>query len=322
MTKIATVTLNPAIDHTALIPNFQAGEVNRVAWEQIDPGGKGVNVASFLSAFGLSIVVSGFLGKDNAELFQNFFTQNGIQNNFVNIAGNTRVNIKIVDKANAQVTDINFPGQTPTQQDITLLYQAIDQLIPICDWFVLSGSIPAGVSRGIYRDLIDRLNANGKKTFLDASGESLRQGIEATPYAIKPNIHELEEVLGRKLVEESEIVEAAQQLITKGLGCVIVSRGADGAIFVDRHSIVRARPPQIEVVSTVGAGDAMLSGFIVGHDRGLSLSDCARLATACSIGALGQIGSRLPPPQTIESWMNQVSIDTQTNSFFETLSTR
>ncbi len=90
--KIATITLNPAIDQTASIPNFKAGGVNRVEWEQADPGGKGVNVASFLTDFGFSVTVSGFLGKDNMELFQNFFTQKGIQDQFVPIPGPTTLN--------------------------------------------------------------------------------------------------------------------------------------------------------------------------------------------------------------------------------------
>jgi 1-phosphofructokinase family hexose kinase len=189
--NIATITLNPAIDHTAAIPNFRAGEVNRVEWEQIDPGGKGVNVASFLTDFGFTVTVSGFLGKDNADLFQQFFTEKGIQNQFVAIAGKTRVNVKIIDAAQNQVTDINFPGQSPTTQDVAALHQAIAHLSQCCDWFVLSGSIPAGLSPDIYGQLIAHLKAQQKTVILDASGESLRQAIPYAPYAIKPNIQEL-----------------------------------------------------------------------------------------------------------------------------------
>src|SRR5919202_2800085 len=126
--QIATITLNPAIDQMASIRNFQAGEVNRVEWEQSDPGGKGVNVASFLTDFGFSVTVSGFLGKDNMELFQNFFTQKDIQNQFVPIPGKTRVNVKIIDGLQNRVTDINFPGQAATEGDVASLHQVIDKL--------------------------------------------------------------------------------------------------------------------------------------------------------------------------------------------------
>ncbi len=304
--KIATITLNPAIDQTISIPNFRAGEVNRVESEQRDPGGKGVNVASFLTDFGFSVTVSGFLGKDNSDLFDRFFEQKGIQNRFVTIAGNTRINVKITDAAQNQVTDINFPGQAPTESELMTFYQTIHNLAD-CDWFVLSGSLPAGVSPDIYGKLIADLKAQGKTVVLDASGESLRQAVPFAPYAIKPNLEELQELVGRPLYGESAIIESIQQLATS-IHCVVVSMGANGALFAQHNEVIHARPPKINVISTVGAGDAMTSGLIVGKLRGWSLSDCARLATACSIGALSQIGPRLPPRETVESLMNEVTI--------------
>ncbi|GAP95166.1 1-phosphofructokinase [Leptolyngbya sp. NIES-2104] len=307
-TKVATITLNPAIDHTAAIPYFTAGEVNRVTWEQIDPGGKGINVASFLSGFDVPISVSGFLGQHNADLFQRFFAEKQIDNRFVMVDGYTRVNIKIVDEAQDQVTDINFPGLTPTETDLSSFDQVIDSLIKDCDWFILSGSIPTGMSADIYGKLIDRLKRQGKTVVLDASGESLQQAIPFAPYAIKPNVNELQELIGRSLDDDRAIIQAAEDLIHQGIQCVVVSMGAKGAIFVDRSEVIHARPPQVEVISTVGAGDAMVAGFIVGKLQNFSLSDCAKLATTCSIAALSQIGPRLPPRDTIESWMSQVKI--------------
>lgn len=306
--KLATITLNPAIDHTAAIANFRAGEVNRVEWEQIDPGGKGVNVASFLTEFGFSVAVSGFLGADNQALFQQFFEQKGIRNQFVSIAGKTRVNVKIIDPDRQQVTDINFPGQSPSAADVSVLRQAIAKLMQEYDWFILSGSLPAGVSPNIYGKLIATLKAADKTVVLDASGESLRQAISFAPYAIKPNLEELQELVGHPLQDEAAIVGAIQTLLAKGVHTVIVSMGAQGAIFAEAGEMVHVQSPPIAVVSTVGAGDAMVSGFVTGQLRGLSLPDCARLATAFSMGALIQVGPRLPPPATVESFMHQVSV--------------
>lgn len=308
--KIATITLNPAVDQTASIPNFRAGEVNRVAWEQSDPGGKGVNVASFLTDFDFAITVSGFLGKENSEIFQTFFDRKQITNRFVLISGRTRTNVKIIDEVQNQVTDINFPGQPPTAEDIAALYRVTDELAIAHDWFILSGSLPANVPTNIYRDLTQRLKAQDKTVILDASGESLRHALSASPYAIKPNIDELEELLGRSLTNSIEIVQAAHNLVTQGITCVVVSMGAKGAIFVTANQAIWAHPPQVEVVSTVGAGDAMVSGFVTGTLRGLALADCARLATAFSIGALSQVGPRLPPCKTIEAFAPQVNIET------------
>lgn len=306
--RVATITLNPAIDHTASIPNFAAGEVNRVAWEQADPGGKGVNVASFLAGFEVPVSVSGFLGRNNVELFQNFFEEKQIQNYFVVIDGNTRVNIKVIDDVQNQVTDINFPGLMPTESDLISLHRSIEDLMQDCDWFILSGSIPTGLSPDIYATLIDRLKQQGKTVVLDASGESLRRAIPCAPYAIKPNVHELQELVGHSLADRRSIIQAAEQLLDRGIECVAVSMGANGAIFVDRTAVIHARPPQVEVVSTVGAGDAMVAGLVMGKLQNFSLSDCARFATACSIAALSQIGPRLPPKVTVESWMSNVTV--------------
>jgi 1-phosphofructokinase len=306
--QIATLTFNPAIDQTASVPNFRAGEVNRVAWEQSDPGGKGVNVASFLTDFGFAVTASGFLGEDNALLFQNFFDQKGIRDRFVLIPGRTRTNVKIIDDMQNQVTDINFPGQSPAAKDIANLNRVIDELTTRHDWFILSGSLPASIAANTYQVLIQRLKAQGKTVVLDASGESFQKALSAAPYAIKPNREELQEALGISLNSPTEIVQAARALVQQGITCVAVSMGAEGAIFVEAETAIWAGPPRVEVVSTVGAGDAMVSGLVTGKLRGLALADCARLATAFSMAALGQVGPRLPPPETVETLVNQVKI--------------
>lgn len=306
--RVATITLNPAIDQTIAISNFQPGAVNRVEWEQVDPGGKGVNVASFLSDFGIPVAVSGWLGSENQALFEQFFQHKGIRNHFVPVSGKTRVNVKIVDAAQQQITDINFPGLSPQATEIDALHQTIEALIPDYDWFILSGSLPADVSPDLYSKLIAVLKAADKTVVLDASGQSLRHGIVALPDLIKPNLVELEELIGHPLANESVIVQAVHTLLKTGIHTIIVSLGARGAIFATADQTLHAQPPPVEVVSTVGAGDAMVAGFVTGQLRGLSLPDCARLATAFSMGALSQVGPRLPPVETVEALMSQVAV--------------
>ncbi len=306
--RIATITLNPAIDQTVSIPNFQADAVNRVAWKQDDAGGKGVNVASFLAAAGHPVSVSGFLGRENDALFKALFHQKGIANHFVHLPGETRINIKIVDDALGQVTDINYPGQEPTHQDVAALKDAVHHLARTCDWFVFSGSVPAGLSNDIYDQLIGPLKAQGKTVVLDTSGDALRFGLPAKPDLIKPNQAELEEVLNTHLSSPSEIVAAARELIDSGIPYVVVSMGAEGALFIDRTQAFHAQPPAVEVKSTVGAGDAMVSGTVAGLLNGETWQDCATLATAFSMGALSQIGPRLPPMDKIQAMRKLVTV--------------
>jgi len=309
---IATVTLNPAIDQSVAIPDFAAGTVNRVLWEQSDPGGKGVNVASFLVDLGFRVAVTGLLGRDNAGVFEQLFASKGISDAFVRIPGKTRVNVKIIGATEqghgGGITDINFPGPVATPEHLAELEQRIGTLLAGHDCFVLSGSAPAGVPLDYYADLIRRLKAAGKRVLLDSSGEPLRHGIHAAPWAVKPNLAELEELVGAPLPDTAAVIEAARSLLAKGIRCVVVSMGREGALFVTVDECLQAIPPEVEVKSTVGAGDAMVAGFVAGSLRGWPLADCARLATASALGALTQLGPRLPSLQIVESFTAQVTL--------------
>lgn len=307
-TRIATLSLNPAIDQTARVPSFTAGRVNRVEWDQSDAGGKGVNVASFLADAGLPVAVTGLLGSGNVEPFVELFARKGIADRFVRLPGRTRVNVKIVDPVLDQVTDINFPGLAPRPEDLVTLTEAIEGLCSDTDWFVLSGSVPGGVPTRVYEDLVRRLKARGKTVVLDASGAPFAEAIGSGPDIIKPNIDELGELIGRPLQSHAEIITAARTLIDGGVGLVAVSMGADGALFVERDAVVLATPPAIEVKSTVGAGDAMVAGIVTGTLRGLDLAGRARLATGFSLGALGEVGPHLPAQDVIASLAARVQV--------------
>ena len=305
--RVVTVTINPAIDQTVAIPNFTAGTVNRVQSSQLDAGGKGVNVASFLSDFGQPATVTGFLGADNDDIFRRFFARKGIEDRCVRIAGQTRIGVKVIDEAQRQTTDINFPGQTPSLADIEHLFDILQELATVTEWFVLSGSIPAGVSTGIYREMVKTLT--GKKVILDTSGEGFRQAVTAAPSLIKPNVDELREFAGEQLDTPAAILQQARTLIERySIASIVVSMGKEGAIFVEGKEALWAVPPSVQVKSTVGAGDAMVAGIVAGKIRGLSLAECARLATAFSMNALTHVGSGLPSVEAVQSAREQVTI--------------
>lgn len=307
--RIVTVTLNASIDQTAIIPNFTAGEVNRVAREQSDAGGKGVNVASFLADFGHAVAVTGVLGADNQELFLRLFADKKLIDRFIRVPGHTRVNIKVADDARHQVTDINFPGVDVPAEAIGAVSATIDALAGEgAEVFILSGSLPTGVAPAIYRDIATRLKVRGCKVVVDTSGEALARAVEAAPDIIKPNIDELVGLLGCPLDDEAAIVAAARSLRTRGIGWVVVSMGGDGAIFVTADAAVRATSPPAPVKSTVGAGDAMVAGIVHASLQNLGVEDCARIATAFSLGALGEIGPHLPSPDVVDAFARQVTI--------------
>jgi 1-phosphofructokinase len=305
--EAVTVTLNPAIDWTISISHFAANKVNRVEQQQQHPGGKGVNVASILADYGHAVAVSGFLGRENSATFEELFARKRIADHCIRIAGQTRVGVKISDPALQQTTDINFPGQAPTPADVEALFGQLAGLG--AEWVVLAGSIPPGVAPTIYRDLVIALKEQGRKVALDTSGEPLRRALEAAPQIIKPNVHELGELLGTSLDTTAAVVAAAREYLARGTQLVAVSMGADGACFVTDHEVVVARPPQVEVQSTVGAGDAMVAGIVAGQLRGLTLAECARLATAFSLDAITHIGSGLSSVEAIQGLMERVTVE-------------
>jgi 1-phosphofructokinase len=302
---VVTVTLNPAVDRTVTIPNFTAGVVNRVETERSDPGGKGVNVASALADYGPSVAVTGFLGDENATSFEELFALKKIEDQFVRIAGRTRVGIKITDPVNHQTTDINFPGPAPEPDGIVTLMQRLGTLD--AEYFVLSGSVPPGVSTAIYAQITTMLRTRGRQVVLDTSGEPLRHAIESKPYIVKPNIHELESLLGESLTDSEAIVKAARKLNSLGIELVVVSMGKEGACFVTADTVITARPPDIEVRSTVGAGDAMVAGIIAGKLEGLTLAGCAQLATAFSLDVLISGESGITSRPGVEALLRQVT---------------
>lgn len=292
--KVVTVTLNPAIDQTVMIPRFAAGSVNRVKDFRSDPGGKGVNAAAFLADYGVPVVATGFLGAENPRLFEHFFERKKITDRFVRITGSTRTGIKISDEINQQTTDINFPGQAPTKTDLEKLFATIDDLCAEDRWFVVAGSIPSGIPSGVYLDLIDAVVKKGGIVAVDASGKALWRSVTAAPALVKPNLFELQELCGQALDSRDDVVRAARRLLDTGLMTVVVSMGEEGALFVEEDEVVLAIPPRVRVKSTVGAGDAMLAGVIAGKIENRALMECARLATAFSVVAVTHIGAGLP----------------------------
>ena len=306
--KIATVTLNPAIDQTVRVDSFRPNAVNRALAISFDASGKGVNVASFLADYGHDTAVTGYLGQENADIFEQFFASKGIDDCFVRIPGNTRINVKVVDEVNQQTTDINMPGETPPQEAMNTLLQTIEQLTNSCDWFVLSGSLPPHVPTTIYAAIITQLKRQKKRIILDTSGEALREGIQAGPTIVKPNIEELQHLVRHSLTSEAEIQQAAHQLLNEDIELVVVSMGRQGAMLVEQATTLIATPPAITVKKTFGAGDAIVAGLVTAQIQGLSLADCGRLATAFSMGAIAHLSYNLPARDILWQYFHQVYI--------------
>ncbi|ACO47096.1 1-phosphofructokinase [Deinococcus deserti] len=308
--RVATLTLNPALDMTVQADGWQRGEVNAGQAMQIDAGGKGVNVASFLADWGADVTATGLLGDGNPEAFETLMRAKGITDAFVRVPGRTRVGVKLVDRTAQETTDINLPGLHATPEALALLNEAVSTLLPTHDVFVLAGSLPPGVAPDFYASLVARLRAEGKFVAVDTSGPALRAVLDAPtlPHLIKPNVHELESALGRPLEDETSVRAAARGLLERGAHVVAVSQGEQGALFLTAQESVRARPPRVHVVSTVGAGDAMVAGLISAHLDSLPLGEAVRRATSFSLGTITRLGAHLPPRAELDTFAAQVEV--------------
>ncbi|MGX7708222.1 1-phosphofructokinase [Methylobacterium sp. Gmos1] len=308
MTRVLTLTLNPAIDRTVTLDRLAPGEVHRARAVRDDAGGKGINVASCLADWGLPVAAAGVLGSGNAAAFEALFAAKGIEDRFVWVPGETRTNLKLVDPAGT--TDVNLPGLALEPATLRAVRALIAEAAGPDTLAVLAGSLPAGAAPSLYAELTAELKARGTRVLLDASGPALTAALAADtlPDAVKPNRHELEEWAGRPLPVLADVVAAASGLVRRGIPLVAVSLGAEGAVFVRGAEALHALAPAIDVASTVGAGDALVAGLVAGLCANSSLADTARLALAFAAGKLTRAGANLPGREPVEAIARTIEV--------------
>ncbi|MEI7519113.1 MAG: 1-phosphofructokinase family hexose kinase [Mycobacteriaceae bacterium] len=304
---IVTVTPNPSIDRTVTLPGeLVRGAVHRVGSVSSEPGGKGVNVARALTLAGLDVVAVLPAGEHDPILAE--LRAINVKFHAVPVAGAVRTNLAITEN-DGTTTKINEPGATIAAADIAGLARAVIDRASSARWVVLSGSIPPGMSQSWYADMVAALRPLGCKVAVDTSDgplAALAADLErAAPDLIKPNSEELaglagvtaeslENALARGDAEP--VVTAARHLIDRGVGAVLATLGAAGAVLVDADGAWLATPPPISPRSTVGAGDSSLAGYVRADVEGAVAPQRLRMAVAYGSGAAALPGSALPSP--------------------------
>ncbi len=289
MAKILTLTLNPALDITIGLGTLRPGQVNRSQTQHSHAAGKGLNVAQVLADLGHSVTVGGFLGRDNLQPFEALIQWRGFADCFVRVPGETRSNIKLVE-ADGRVTDVNGQGPEVDEAARSALLRLLEQVAPGHDAVVVAGSLPRGISAEWFCQLLERLKAMGLKVALDSSGEALRAGLQSVPWLVKPNTEELGEVLGLAVDNPQQQRAAAARLVASGIEHVVVSAGEQGVSWFTRDLAVHARPPKVQVASTVGAGDSLVAGMVHGLLQGEAPAQTLARATAIAAQAVTQVG--------------------------------
>lgn len=298
---IVTVTLNPSVDRTVEVDALRRGGVHRVTREHMDAGGKGINVTRVLAAHGARSLAVLPVGGGEGHHLVDMLAGAGVEFVAVPVGAPARCNIAVTEP-DGTVTKINVAGQPLSGAELDACCSAVLSGAADADWIVAGGSLPFGVPETFYADLIDRLRPSGVPVAVDTSGPALLAAIKAGPALVKPNREELEAAVGRPVTTVGDVVAAADELRLAGAGTVLASLGRDGAVLVDDagrwHGEAPAQPR-----SAVGAGDAMLAGFLHGGARG---SGALTVALAWGAAAASLPGSRMPGPDDVHTELVRV----------------
>jgi tagatose 6-phosphate kinase len=291
---IVVVTLNPALDVTHHVEQADWAGVNRPHEVAARPGGKGVNVARALLALGTDVLVTGLAGGAAGDAVRAGLQAAGVPADLTPIAAETRRTFAVVDTARGQTGLFNEPGPPVSEAEFARFRDRFRAALPDCPAVVLTGSLPRGLPATCYAELI-RLAA-GIPVILDTDGPALRDGAEAGPAIIKPNLAELERVTGRPLaaapagresvVALDDVRQAAQELRSAGAAAVVVTLGAAGLLAVTSDGTWLAAPPGPEPGNPTGAGDATVAGLARGLALGQDWPERLRHATALGTAAV------------------------------------
>lgn len=297
---IATITLNPSLDEFIMVRGLLLEETNR--WVRVHryAGGKGIDVARAIHEMGGETTAYGFIGGDNGRDVEILLDEEGVPFSFTPIKRNTRINFIINDTESHRQTIIGAPGPRISRRDLERFFNKLRHIRPVPEMVAVGGSVPPGVPDSIYYDIIREFQKLGVRTILDAEGQWLREGIEAKPYLIKPNVHEAEIMLGRELDSEEKIIDAAFELLESGPEIVVISRGKDGLIAAAGGKACKALPPPMKVRSSVGAGDCATAGLALKLARGESLVEACWLAAAMGAAAVLTPGTELSRRADVE----------------------
>ena len=306
--NIITVTLNPCIDKTVEIADFALGKTNRVLNSRSDIGGKGINVSLVLNTGDTPSVATGLIAGVYGKKIIDRLDALDIVNDFVEAEGETRVNTKIIDINNDTMTEINEKGFL-AGDSYDLFRTRLIELLSHAKVLVLSGSAPSDISVNVYKELISIAKEYDVKVILDADGELLKRGIEAVPYAIKPNFDEFCSLIGKVPSSIEEIIEEAKLLNETGINLVAVSLGENGAVFTRDSLAIYAKPFPIEFESSSACGDSMVAALAYATVNSLTLSETARLMTSAGTVTASKPGTQTASFNEIFQYADNVEIN-------------
>lgn len=295
---IVTLTTNPSLDRTLALTDLRRGQVNRATTSTVEPGGKGVNVTRALVTHGTPSTAVLPIGGPSGRLLTILLAEDQTPFVPVSIDGALRVNTTVVEP-DGTTTKLNETGPRLRADEADAMLAVVDEAVQPGGWLAVCGSLAPGLPSGFAGDAVARARARGVRTAVDMSGEPLRHAAARLPDLIAPNRVELAELAGRPLDTVGAVRAAADALVRSGIPLVVVSLGRDGALLVTDRLALHARANAVRPVSTVGAGDSLLAGFLHALERGDDLDQALENGVRWGAAAVRLPGTRTPRPNDI-----------------------
>jgi 6-phosphofructokinase 2 len=300
MGTIVTLTMNPALDIATSTDRVIPTHKLRCSPPRYDPGGGGINVARAVHALGGDAVAIFPVGGPAGKMIRHLLDQEGVRHFPIAIGGFTRESLAVEDRQTGQQFRFILPGPQVSEADQERCLDQLSVLAAEADFIVASGSLPPGVPEDFYSRVAGLAQKLDKRLMLDTSGAALKQAGRGI-YLLKPSLRELQDLVGREIGTPLEQEKAAREVIEQGRSeIVVLSLGAEGALLVTAQQCERFAAVPVEARSTVGAGDSMLAGIVLGLSRGLPLREAVRFGLAAGAAALLGSGTELCPRSDVE----------------------
>lgn len=308
---ILTVTLNAAIDRTVAVPNFRLGHRHRSVESRTVAGGKGINIARALSLLGRPVIATGFAGGPTGNRVVEQLRQEGVLTDFTRIAGETRINLAVVDPTSGEQTEINERGPAVSPEEVQRFAARLEYLAGGAKICVLAGSLPPGAGDDLYAQLVKTLRERDVTVILDAEGEAMVAGLRAGASVVTPNEREAEELVGQEFGDRSDLIHGLSELVRLGAGEAAITQ-PDGCVAMvgegTEQRFLEIRTPSLEPVSTVGSGDAFLAGYVAARYDGRSPDECLAYGVACGAESTQHFGAGTVNGHQIERLLGGVEV--------------
>jgi len=308
---ILTVTLNAAIDRTVAVPNFRLGHRHRAVESRTVAGGKGINVARALSLLGRPAIATGFAGGPTGTRVLEQLREEAVLTDFTRIAGETRINLAVIDPTSGEQTEINERGPAVSPEEIERFFERIRYLADGAKICVLAGTLPPGAGPELYARLVDDLRGRGVTVVLDAEGEPMLSGLRAGASVVTPNELEAEELVGQEFADRGDLIHGLSELVRLGAGEAAITR-PDGCVAVVGEGAERrfheVRTEALDPVSTVGSGDAFLAGYVAARYDGRPPEECLAYGVACGAESTQHFGAGVVDRDQVERLLPAVEV--------------